>query len=99
MSKQAHIQGQGKRCKAKALTTVKAWDNSLSEEEVQHEKHNCNYSSSPCSHKCLMAQGNTKDSSYNEGDSGRDHERPSNNELAQEINKNLSVSYFMKPKK
>lgn len=46
-----------------------------------------------------MAQGNTKDSSYNEGDSGRDHERPSNNELAQEINKNLSVSYFMKPKK
>jgi hypothetical protein len=43
-----------KACKAKALTTIKTWDDSSSEDEAQHKRHDRKHSSSSSAHVCLM---------------------------------------------
>jgi len=44
-----------KACKAKALTTIKTWDDSSSEEEDHHKRRGHKHSSSSSSHAHLMA--------------------------------------------
>jgi hypothetical protein len=64
-----------KACKAKALTTIKTWDDSSNEDEAQHKGCGRKHSTSSSSHLCLMARGNI-DSSSSESDSD-DDEKPS----------------------
>jgi hypothetical protein len=65
-----------RRSKGKTCTTIKAWEDSSSEDEAPPRSHD-HHCSSSCStsrssHKCLMAQGNTIDSSSIEYDSYND---------------------------
>lgn len=73
-----------KACKAKALTTIKTWDNSSSENEAQHKRRSHKRSSSRSPHVCLMARSNIETPSSSESDSD-DDEKPSYEELAQTI--------------
>nr|XP_034594540.1 uncharacterized protein LOC117856242 [Setaria viridis] len=45
-----------KACKAKALKTIKTWDDSSSKEEAHHKRRDRKHSSSRSSHMCLMAR-------------------------------------------
>jgi hypothetical protein len=44
-----------KACKDKALTSIRSWDDSSSEEEAQHKTSDRKHSSSSTSHVSLMA--------------------------------------------
>jgi hypothetical protein len=78
-----------RRRKSKALTSVKTWDNSSSEDEpLRTRSHRSSSRSSRSSHKCLMARGKTNilsscdDSS---GDDGESEGKPSLDELAEVV--------------
>ena len=71
---------QKKACKNEALTSIRSWDDSLSEEEHHHKRRGHKHSSSSSSRVCLMAQGN-ESSSSSESDS--DDEIPSYDEIMQ----------------
>ena len=75
------IKKKARKAKHQALTTIKTWDDSSSEDEAQHKRLGHKHSSSSSSRMCLMARGN-KSSSSSESDS--DDEIPSLNELVQE---------------
>ena len=70
-----------KACKDKALTSIRSWDDSLSEEEDHHKRRGHKRSSSSSSRVCLMARGN-ESSSSSESDS--DDEMPSYDEIVQQ---------------
>jgi hypothetical protein len=70
-----------KACKDKALTSLRSWDDSSSEDEVQLKRRGHKHSSSSSSRVCLMAQDN--ESSFS-SESDSDDEMPSLNELVQE---------------
>jgi len=63
-----------KKVKRQALTSIKSWDDSSSEDEAQHKRHGRKQSSSSTSHVFLMARGNESSSS---SDSDSDDELPS----------------------
>ena len=48
-----------KACKNQALTSIRSWDDSSSEED-HHKRQGHKHSSSSTSRVCLMAQGNKK---------------------------------------
>ena len=86
LSKQVHTQDKKEGDKDKALTSIRSWDDSSSEEEDHHKRCGHKYSSSITSRVCLIAQGNKKpipSDSVNDSDS--DDELPSYNEIVQEI--------------
>jgi hypothetical protein len=77
-----------KRCKCQALTLIKTWDDSSSEDEAPPRNHGRNHSlsrSSRLSPKCFIARGNTNDSSSSEYDSDSDCKKPSTKELVHVI--------------
>ena len=53
---------KGRREKCQALKTIKTWDDTSSEEENKHKKHD-HKSLSSSSHICLVAKGKTKSES------------------------------------
>jgi Tfp pilus assembly protein PilV len=65
-----------RRSKGKALTSVKTWDDSLSEDVPPRTRSHCSSSrSSRSSHKCLMERGKTSiPSSSDDNDSECDDE-------------------------
>lgn len=70
-----------KASKNKALTSIKSWDDSSSEDKAQHKRGGRKHSSSSSSCVCLMAQGNESSSSC---ESDSDDDMPSMNELVQD---------------
>jgi hypothetical protein len=77
-----------RRSKGKALTSVKTWDDSLSEDDRPRTRsHRSSSCSSRPSHKCLMARSKTSiPSSSDDNDSELDNEgKPSLDELAHTI--------------
>lgn len=80
----SHPRTRKRGAKAK-LTSSKTRDDSSSEDEVQHRRHDRHSSSSRSSHNCLMTRGNIKDSSFSENDSGSKNKKPSTEELAQVV--------------
>jgi hypothetical protein len=77
------------RSKGKALTSVKTWDDSSSEDDPPRTRsHRSSSRSSRSSHKCLMARGKTSiPSSSDDSDDECDNEgKPSLDELAQAVN-------------
>ena len=74
-------QTKKKACKNQALTSIRSWDDSLSEEEHHHKRRGRKHSSSSSSRVCLMARGN-ESSSSSESDS--DDEMPSYEEIVQQ---------------
>jgi hypothetical protein len=74
-----------RRCKGKALTSVKTWDDSSSEDEpTRTRNHRSSLRSSRSSHKCLMERGKTSIPSSSD-DECDDEEKPSLGELAHAI--------------
>jgi hypothetical protein len=77
------------RSKGKALTSVKTWDDSSSEDEPPRTRNHRSLSrSSQSSHKCLMARGKMSIPSSSD-DSSSDDEgegKPSIDELAEAVN-------------
>jgi hypothetical protein len=77
-----------KRSKGKALTSVKAWDDSSSEDDPPRSRsHNSSSCSSRSSHKCLMARCKSSfPSSSDDSDNECDVEgKPSLDELAHAV--------------
>jgi FtsZ-binding cell division protein ZapB len=74
------------RSKGKALTSVKTWDDSSSEDEPPRTRSHL--SSSRSSHKCLMARGKMSVPSSNDESSSDDEGegKPSVDELAEVVN-------------
>jgi hypothetical protein len=76
------------RSKGKALTSVKTWEDSSSEDEhARTRSHRSSSCSSRSSHKCLMARGKMSIPSSSE-DSSSDDEgegKPSIDELAKPV--------------
>jgi hypothetical protein len=73
------------RSKGKALTSVRTWDDSSSEDEPPRTRNH--RSSSRSSHKCLMARGN-KTIPFSSDESSSDDEgegKPSVDELAEAV--------------
>jgi hypothetical protein len=76
------------RSKGKALTSVRTWDDSSSEDELPRTRsHQSSSRSSRSSHKCLMARGNKSiPSSSDDSSSDDDGEgKPSVDELAEAV--------------
>jgi hypothetical protein len=77
------------RSKGKALTSVKTWDDSSSEDEPPRmHSHRCSSHSSRSSHKCLMARGKMSIPSSSDDNSSDDNEgegKPSLDELAEAV--------------
>jgi hypothetical protein len=74
--------------KGKALTSVKTWDDSSSEDEPPRTRsHRSSSCSSRSSHKCLMARGKTSipSSSDDSSDDGEGEGKPSIEELAETV--------------
>ena len=69
------------KAKHQALTTIKTWDDSSSEDEAQHKRNGLKHSSSSTSHACLMARDNKSSSS---SDSDSDDELPSYEQIVQD---------------
>jgi hypothetical protein len=77
-----------RRSKSKALTSVKTWNDSSSEDDpLRTRSHRSSSRSSRSSHKCLMARGKTSiPSSSDDSDSECDDEgKPSVDELAHAV--------------
>jgi hypothetical protein len=76
------------RSKGKALTSVKTWDDSSSEDEPPRmHNHRSSSRSSQSSHKCLMVRGKMSIPSFSD-ESSSDHEgegKPSVDELAEVV--------------
>jgi hypothetical protein len=70
---------KARKAKHQALTTIKTWDDSSSEDEAQYKRSSHKHSSSSTSHVCLMARGNESSSS-----SDSDGELPSYEQLVQQ---------------
>ena len=71
-------------CKDKALTSIRSWYDSSSEEENHHKRCGHKHSSSSISRVCLMARGNKKPiPSDSDNDSDSDDELPSYDEIMQ----------------
>jgi hypothetical protein len=75
------------RSKGKALTSVRTWDDSSSEDEPPRTRsHRSSSRSSQSSHKCLMARGNKSiPSSSDENSSDEGEGKPSVDELAEAV--------------
>jgi hypothetical protein len=76
-----------RRSKGNALTSVKSWDDSSSEDEPPRiHDHHSSLCSSDSSHKCLMARGNTSiPSSSDDNDSNSDDKDKPLDELVHAI--------------
>jgi hypothetical protein len=72
---------KARKAKHQALTTIKTWDDSSSEDEAQYKRSGHKNSSSSTSYVCLMARGNESSSS---SDSDSDYELPSYEQLVQQ---------------
>ena len=72
---------KAKKAKRQALTSIKTWDASSSEDEAQHKRLGRKQSSSSTSRVCLMARGNESSSS---SDSDSDDELPSYEQIVQD---------------
>jgi hypothetical protein len=66
-----------KRSKGKALTSVKAWDDTSSDDEPPRSRDHfsSSYSSRSSSHKCLMARGNLIIPSSSDDSDGDDEDK------------------------
>jgi hypothetical protein len=76
-----------RRSKGKALTSVKTWDDSSSEDEPprSHGHRSSSRSSCSSSHKYLMARGNSSISSTSDDNDSDDEDKPSIDELAHAV--------------
>jgi hypothetical protein len=72
---------KARKVKHQAVTTIKTWHDSSSEDEAQHKRLGHKHSSSSSSRVCLIERGNESSSS---SDSDSDDEMPSLNELVQD---------------
>jgi hypothetical protein len=82
------VEPKKERSKGKALTSVKTWDNSSSEDEPPRTRsHRSSSHSSRSSHKCFMARGKMIiPSSSDESSSDDEGEgKPSVDELAEAV--------------
>jgi hypothetical protein len=82
------VEPKKERSKGKALTSVKTWDDSSSEDEPPRtHSHRSSSRSSRSSHKCLMARGKMSIPSCSDDNSSDDESegKPSVDELAEAI--------------
>jgi hypothetical protein len=82
------VEPKKERSKGKALTSVRTWDDSSSEDEPPRTRsHRSSSRSSRSSHKCLMARGKMSIPSSNDDSSSDDNGegKPSVDELAEAI--------------